>query len=61
MAFKRCWDCSNKIERLKKSIIIPILKVACPPFHVDDATDWRYSSARSYEGIDSLLEIERFW
>jgi len=24
-------------------------------------TDWRYSSARDYEGIRGLLEIERFW
>ena len=29
--------------------------------YVDDAVHWRYSSARNYEGIDGLIEIERFW
>ncbi len=29
--------------------------------YVDEATHWRYSSARDYEGINGLLEIERFW
>ena len=29
--------------------------------YVDNATHWRYSSARDYEGISGLLEIERFW
>ena len=29
--------------------------------YVDEASHWRYSSARDYEGIDGLLEIERFW
>jgi hypothetical protein len=22
---------------------------------------WRYSSARDYEGIDGLIEVEKFW
>ena len=29
--------------------------------YVDEASHWRYSSARDYEEIDGLLEIERFW
>ncbi len=29
--------------------------------YVDEATHWRYSSARDYEGEDGLLDIERFW
>ena len=29
--------------------------------YVDDATHWRYSSARDYEGVEGLLEVERFW
>ena len=29
--------------------------------YVDEAKHWRYSSARNYEGIDGLIEIERFW
>ena len=28
---------------------------------VDEAKHWRYSSARDYEGIDGLIEVERFW
>jgi len=29
--------------------------------YVDGIIDWRYSSARNYEGMDGLMEIERFW
>ena len=29
--------------------------------YVDDAVHWRYSSARDYEGVQGLLDIERFW
>lgn len=29
--------------------------------YVDEAAHWRYSSARDYEGIDGLIEVERFW
>ena len=29
--------------------------------YVDDATHWRYSSARDYDGVQGLVEIERFW
>ena len=29
--------------------------------YVDKAIHWRYSSARAYEGIDGLIEVERFW
>ena len=29
--------------------------------YVDEAWHWRYSSARDYEGMDGLIEIERFW
>jgi len=29
--------------------------------YVDEAKHWRYSSARDYEGVDGLLEVERFW
>ena len=28
---------------------------------VGEASHWRYSSARDYNGIDGLLEVERFW
>ena len=28
---------------------------------VDESTHWRYSSARNYEGVDGLIEVERFW
>ncbi len=30
-------------------------------WYVNEASHWRYSSARDYKGIDGLLEIERFW
>jgi len=29
--------------------------------YVDDATHWRYSSARDYEGMEGLIEVEGFW
>ena len=29
--------------------------------YVDEAVHWRYSSARDYEGMNGLLEVERFW
>jgi len=29
--------------------------------YIDEASHWRYSSARDYEGIAGLLDIERFW
>jgi len=29
--------------------------------YVDEAKYWRYSSARDYEGVDGLVEIERMW
>ncbi|MDD5359813.1 MAG: transposase [Sulfurovaceae bacterium] len=29
--------------------------------YVDEATHWRYSSARDYEGMRGLIDIERFW
>ena len=29
--------------------------------YVDEAVHWRYSSARDYEGVDGLIEVERFW
>ncbi len=29
--------------------------------YVDDAIHWRYSSARDYEGVSGLIEVERFW
>ncbi len=29
--------------------------------YVDVAWHWRYSSARDYEGMDGLIEVERFW
>ena len=28
--------------------------------YVDEAVHWRYSSARDYEGIDGLIEIDKF-
>ncbi len=29
--------------------------------YVDEAIHWRYSSARDYEGMHGLLEVEKFW
>ena len=29
--------------------------------YIDRAEHWRYSSARDYNGIDGLLDIERVW
>ena len=29
--------------------------------YVDEPSHWRYSSARDYEGVGGLLEVERFW
>jgi len=29
--------------------------------YVDEDKHWRYSSARDYEGVNGLLEVERFW
>ena len=29
--------------------------------YVDNASHWRYSSARDYEGVVGLLDVERFW
>jgi len=29
--------------------------------YVDEAKQWRYSSARDYEDIKDLVDIERFW
>ncbi len=29
--------------------------------YVDEAAHWRYSSARNYEGVDGLIDVERFW
>ena len=29
--------------------------------YVDEAKHWRYSSARDYEGVSGLVEIERMW
>ncbi|MCX6072911.1 MAG: transposase [Campylobacterales bacterium] len=29
--------------------------------YVDEAKHWRYSSARDYEEIEGLLEVERLW
>jgi len=29
--------------------------------YVDDAIHWRYSSAGDYEGVEGLIEVERFW
>jgi REP element-mobilizing transposase RayT len=29
--------------------------------YVDEAKHWRYSSARDYDGVNGLIEIERMW
>ncbi len=29
--------------------------------YVDEAMHWRYSSARDYECIRGLIDVERFW
>lgn len=44
---------TNKIEYIHQN---PVKRG-----YVDEAKHWRYSSARNYEGIDGLIEIERFW
>ena len=28
--------------------------------YVDETVHWRYSSARDYEGVDGLIEVEKF-
>ena len=29
--------------------------------YVDEPAHWRYSSARDYDGVKGLIEVERFW
>ena len=29
--------------------------------YVDEASHWRYSSARDYEGVSGLVEVEKMW
>jgi len=29
--------------------------------YIDNPIHWRYSSARNYEGLEGLIDIERFW
>ena len=29
--------------------------------YIDEAAHWRYSSARDYEGMSGLIDVERFW
>lgn len=29
--------------------------------YVDEAVHWRYSSARDYEGVDGIIEIDKLW
>ena len=29
--------------------------------YIDEASNWRHSSARDYKGVAGLLEVERFW
>ena len=29
--------------------------------YVDDAIHWRYSSARDYDGVDGLINVEKLW
>ena len=29
--------------------------------YVDEAKHWRYSSARDYDGVKGLVDVERFW
>ena len=29
--------------------------------YVDESQHWRYSSARDYEGLRGLLDVELFW
>ncbi len=29
--------------------------------YIDEAKHWRYSSARDYEGLNGLLNVERLW
>ncbi len=41
--------------------LTPMLHNPVKRGYIDEASHWRYFSARDYEGIDGLLEIERFW
>jgi len=55
---------STSTQALKESEILTKLDdylYALKRGYVDEATHWRYSSARDYEGIDGLIEVERFW
>ncbi len=29
--------------------------------YIEDATFWRYSSARDYDGVEGLIDVERGW
>ena len=29
--------------------------------YIDEPAHWRYSSARDYDGVKGLIEVERFW
>jgi len=29
--------------------------------YVDNAVHWRYSSARDYDGVKGLIEVQKFW
>lgn len=48
-------------EAIMKSKIEYIHQNPVKRGYVDDATHWRYSSARDYKGQSGLLEVERFW
>ncbi len=48
------WLCT-----LQEIFLVPTLHVVTR--NVDEAKHWRYSSARDYESVDGLLEVEHFW
>ena len=53
---KRIQDEAMMIERINYIHQNPLKRG-----YVDEAKHWRYSSARDYEDIEGLLEIERLW
>ncbi|MGZ5208157.1 MAG: REP-associated tyrosine transposase [Sulfuricurvum sp.] len=53
---KRIQDEAMMIERINYIHQNPLKRG-----YVDEAKHWRYSSARDYEDIEGLLEVERLW
>ena len=53
-----------KLVRNEKMMIETVKYIHQNPVkrgYVDEAVHWRYSSARDYEGIDGIIEIDKLW